>query len=79
MSKSGNKSVFITFFYKTVVLTVEIDVAQKPTIPVFFLMADGGAVSLDEHQLRSIRGYTRNVDIFSFDNVFIPTNIRNFH
>ena len=28
MSKSGNKSVFITFSNKTVVLTVEIDVAQ---------------------------------------------------
>ena len=26
------------------------------------LMADGGAVQLDEKQLRSIRGYTRNID-----------------
>ena len=36
MSKSGNKSVFVTLFYKTVVLTVENDVAQLPTIPIFF-------------------------------------------
>ena len=43
------------------------------------LMADGGALPLDEKQLRSIRGYTCNVDIFSFYQVFIPTNIRNFH
>ena len=37
MSKSGIKSVFITIFNRTVVLRVEIDVAQLiRTIPTFF-------------------------------------------
>ena len=44
-----------------------------------FLMADDDIVLLNEVQFRKVKAYTRNVDIFSFDRVFIPTNIRNFH
>ena len=44
-----------------------------------FLMAEDGIVLLDEVQLRKIKGYTRLADIFSFDQVFIPTYIRTYY
>jgi sentrin-specific protease 1 len=36
-------------------------------------------LTLDPIQVRKVKGYTRNIDIFNFDLLFIPTNIKNMH
>jgi Ulp1 family protease len=39
----------------------------------------GKVISLDPIQVRKLKGYTLNVDIFKFDLLFIPTNVNNMH
>jgi Ulp1 family protease len=42
-------------------------------------LAAGKVISLDPIQVRKLKGYTLNVDIFNFDLLFIPTNVNNMH